>query len=158
MIDVFKNEHDWLSNFYISPFTVNGVVFKTNEHYFAACKTLDPELCRFIIEAPSAKEAKRRGRLVTMRPDWDRVKFTVMAAGLWYKFTQHPELEEKLIATGTEKLVEGNWWHDNLWGDCRCGNKDGRHPQCLQPGKNALGQFLMSLRNVFQTTRMLLNG
>ena len=56
-----------------------------------------------------------------------------MLTGLRYKFS-NPDLKEKLLATGNEELVEGNWWGDQYWGIC-----DGI-------GKNKLGKLLMKVR------------
>ena len=51
-----------------------------------------------------------------------------------------PELREKLLATKDAELIEGNWWHDNFWGNCLCSKcKD------IQ-GKNMLGKLLMKER------------
>jgi predicted NAD-dependent protein-ADP-ribosyltransferase YbiA (DUF1768 family) len=52
-------------------------------------------------------------------------------------------------------MIEGNWWHDNFWGDCYCNNKSGKHPECLKPGLNKLGLLLMNLRRYFQDIRMM---
>lgn len=156
MISEFRGQYDWATNFYHkAPFYVHGQKFKTSEHYFAACKTLDANWCQRIIGADTAADAKRLGRQCPCQPEWGRVRVNVMSQAIWYKFTQHPELQEKLIATGTQVMVEGNWWHDNFWGDCYCNDKDGRHPECLQPGKDALGLLLMNLRTYFQTIQMI---
>ena len=62
-----------------------------------------------------------------------------MYQGLKLKFSD-PILKEKLLATGNEKLEEGNWWHDNFWGNCYC-------PKCKNiEGVNKLGKLLMLLR------------
>jgi predicted NAD-dependent protein-ADP-ribosyltransferase YbiA (DUF1768 family) len=53
------------------------------------------------------------------------------------------ELARLLCATGDIPLVEQNTWHDNYWGDCRCGR-----PSCGEPGKNYLGGILMAARLV----------
>lgn len=61
------------------------------------------------------------------------------------KFNSNPEIAEKLIATYPETLVEGNHWHDNTWGDCSCA-------RCRDiPGKNLLGQILMTVRDELRT-------
>eukprot|EP00766_Chilomastix_caulleryi_P006801 gnl/Chilomastix_caulleri/928.p1 GENE.gnl/Chilomastix_caulleri/928~~gnl/Chilomastix_caulleri/928.p1 ORF type:complete len:72 (+),score=16.91 gnl/Chilomastix_caulleri/928:250-465(+) len=65
---------------------------------------------------------------------------TEMEKILEAKFTQNPELKKLLLKTGNAKLVEGNTWHDNFWGDCRCGKCKGKQ------GENHLGKMLMALR------------
>jgi ribA/ribD-fused uncharacterized protein len=157
MVQEFRGQYDWASNFYTkAPFIAHNINFKSSEHYFACFKTLDSVWCQRIIDAPTPKEAKKLGKQCPLREDWSLVQVPVMAQGVWYKFSQNPDIQKKLMLTDPMKLEEGNWWHDNFWGNCRCNNKDGRHPQCLEPGKNALGQILMAFRNVFLTTGKLM--
>ena len=99
-------EYRFLSNFYPSPFTVDGLRFETNEHFFQSRKTLDPTQAERVRAAPTALEAKRRGRKVTLRPDWESAKLDVMAQGILAKFTQNPDLRAKLLATGDAVLGE----------------------------------------------------
>lgn len=120
----------FLSNFFPSPFTLDGLRYETNEHYFQSQKALDPEEAEWVRTAPTALEAKRRGRRVALRPDWPTVKLEVMARGLEAKFTQNPELRARLIATGDAVL--------------------GEHPRAFR-GKGAdtgkaVGPILMDLR------------
>ena len=62
-----------------------------------------------------------------------------MKFGLTEKF-RIPELREKLLATGNEELIEGNFWCDNTWGNCLCA-------ECQDiPGRNMLGMLLMKVR------------
>lgn len=156
MIGEFKGEFDWASNFYfMAPFYVKNRLFKSSEHYFAACKTLDPEWCERIINADTAAGAKKQGQKCPLRPGWSIVRVPTMAHALRYKFTQNTDIQRKLIETGTQGMIEGNWWHDNFWGDCRCNNKSGKHPGCLSPGLNKLGLLLMNLRRYFQDIHMI---
>jgi ribA/ribD-fused uncharacterized protein len=139
MIAMFDGKYAFLSNFEQSPFTVDGVTFPTVEHWFQAFKTLDPQEFRDIAAAETPGKAKRMGRHVTLRPDWEEVKVDVMREGLRKKFAI-PEFRVKLLATGDEELMEGNTWHDNTWGNCVCS-------KCQNiPGRNMLGMLLMELR------------
>ena len=139
MIDVFDGEFAFLSNFYPSPITENGITYPTVEHYFQAQKTLDINERHAIAAADTPGRAKRMGRLVTLRPDWEKVKIDVMRRGLELKF-QESFLRVRLIGTGSHELVEGNTWHDNTYGDCKC-------TRCKSiVGKNILGKLLMDLR------------
>jgi ribA/ribD-fused uncharacterized protein len=86
--------------------------------------------------------------MVDLRPGWDEtVRFEVMAAVLRAKFGHHPGRVEALLSTGAAVLVEGNTWHDQTWGDCRCGRA-----ACAERGANHLGRLLMELRNQLQAT------
>ena len=139
MIAMFDGKYAFLSNFEQSPFTVDGITFPTVEHWFQAFKTLDPQEFRAIAAAETPGKAKRMGRHVTLRPDWEEVKVDVMREGLRKKFAI-PEFRVKLLATGDEELMEGNTWHDNTWGNCVCA-------KCQNiPGRNMLGMLLMELR------------
>jgi len=131
-ITSFTGKYAFLSNFYF----LNG---KTVEHYFQAAKT-DNSLERSkIMEALTPHEAKHFGRKVTLRPDWEEVKIPIMIELLNNKFEDR-QLSDMLVDTGDSLLVEGNTWHDNVWGNCI-----GR--ECVnQPGHNWLGVILMSLR------------
>jgi ribA/ribD-fused uncharacterized protein len=132
-----------LSNFFSSPITYEGITYPTNEHFFQAMKTLDIEERKKIAAAETPGKAKRMGRTIKLRPDWEKIKIDVMQEGLRLKFS-HPDLAQKLIETGDEELIEGNWWHDNTWGSCYCA-------ECIRkPGRNLLGMLLMELRKEIQ--------
>lgn len=136
MIASFKGEYSFLSNFFPAP--VFG--FPTVEHYYQAAKSMDPEHHRAILATPYPGRAKRLGRRVGLRPDWEDVKFKVMERGLREKF-KISEMKKALLATGDAELLEGNVWHDNEFGNCWC-------PKCREiPGKNMLGKLLMRIRS-----------
>ena len=134
MINRFIDEYEFLSNFYPSPiYDDAGKEYPTVEHYFQAMKTLDSKKRELIRLAESPGKAKRIGRLVQFREDWEDRKLDIMEKALIQKF-QIPELREKLLATGDEELVEGNFWNDTYWGVCK------------ENGENHLGKLLMSIR------------
>lgn len=139
-IDNFDGEFAFLSNFYPSPI-VDGIEFPTVEHYFQAHKTIRYNDFKKIAAAGSPGLAKRLGRSIDLRADWEEVKLPTMKNALRLKFAD-PTLRAKLIATGDAELIEGNLWHDNTWGDCRCA-------RCLDiPGQNQLGKLLMEVRSL----------
>lgn len=140
-VPMFSGDLAFLSNFDDTPFHVASLgVVATAEHAFNALKSTDPQQRAWVIGAPSASEAKKRGRRVALRPDWDfggRVQ--AMQRVLVAKFAV-PALNERLIATGTLHLIETNGWCDIFWGACFC-------PQHQAvPGVNMLGELLMALR------------
>jgi ribA/ribD-fused uncharacterized protein len=136
MIDSFTGDFDFLSNFYpssIVPWSL-GEEFLTVENAFQASKTFD-RVERKNIMAASPGEAKRLGRKVLLRPDWEDVKIDVMRKCLKLKFLYGTRLADKLVATHPHELVEGNYWGDTFWGVC-----DGE-------GENWLGRLLMERRD-----------
>ena len=143
MIVEFDGDYAFLSNFYPSSIYHEGITYPTNEHFFQAMKTLDIDERKAIAAAETPGMAKRMGRNVKLRSDWEKIKVDVMRLGLILKFTD-AKLAEKLIATGDEELVEGNWWHDQTWGSCFCAD------HCRTPGRNLLGMLLMELRKDLQ--------
>ena len=143
MIVEFDGDYAFLSNFYPSSIYHEGITYPTNEHFFQAMKTLDISERKAIAAAETPGLAKRMGRNVKLRSDWEKIKVDVMRLGLILKFTD-AELAEKLVATGDEELVEGNWWHDNTWGNCHC-------TACSRKGgRNLLGMLLMEVRKELQ--------
>lgn len=139
MINCFDGKYMFLSNFYESPIKDDqGIEYPTVEHYFQAAKTLDENERRMIAAAATPGQAKRMGRAVTLRSDWEAVKSYYMELGLRLKF-QNPDLAAKLIATGDEELIEGNTWGDRIWGVYN------------GEGENRLGKLLMKIRDELKT-------
>ena len=145
-IEEFDGEYAFLSNFFETPVTICGRTWKTAEAAFQAAKTLVKSERDAIFNAPTPGKAKRLGRTCTIRPDWEDIKVHVMADIVRAKFTQNPELRQKLLDTGHTMLIEGNYWHDNFWGICGS--------DCIknEPGviHNALGVILYSIREEFR--------
>lgn len=148
MIDCFDKEWAFLSNFYWNEIEFNGITYPTNEHFFQAMKTLDENERRAIANCRTPGQAKRMGRRVALRPDWENVKEDIMFTGLCIKFSDE-QLADWLLETGDEELVEGTTWHDNEWGNCSC-------PKCQHiEGKNKLGKLLMKVRGMIKEERGL---
>jgi ribA/ribD-fused uncharacterized protein len=136
-INSFSDDHDYLSNFFYSDVVYEGILYPSIENAFQAAKTLSVEERRqFVSRLPG--QAKRLGRKIKLRPDWEEIKIQVMTDLVRYKFNVHADLKQKLLATGDAELVEGNTWHDTFWGVC-----DG-------VGRNELGKILMQARAEFQ--------
>lgn len=131
VIREFQGEYMFLSNFYMAPVTYNGFHFTNSEAAFQAAKCPD-RMAEFCGLDPSS--AKRLGRRVALRPDWDRIKYEVMYDVCKAKFAQNPDLLNLLLATGDAELIEGNTWGDRVWGVCE------------GTGENNLGKILMRLR------------
>lgn len=150
MIERFEGEYSFLSNFAPSPLTFYhptlGECDALNvEMAYQACKTDVKEEILDILVAPTPGRAKRLGRKATMRTNWHDVRLLNMGILVRLKFTQNPKLAERLLATGEETLIEGNWWHDNFWGVCDCRGCFGG-----SMGQNNLGKLLMDVRKELQ--------
>lgn len=138
VISKFNGDFDFLSNFFSSPIRYEGMVYPTVEHAFQAAKTMDMAKRREIAGLPTPGAAKRAGRQVTLRPDWEEVKVDIMETLLREKFS-NPHLNFCLRITDGHFLEEGNNWHDNFWGVCHC-------ERCGGNGRNQLGKLLMKIR------------
>lgn len=134
-ISSFKDEYDFLSNFYLHDVEFDGVIYKSIEHAYCAAKTLDPDERWLIQSATTSGKAKKLGRNITLRDDWDKIKFNIMLDLLRKKFKPGTELAEKLLDTQNAYLEEGNWWGDVIWGVCK------------GKGLNMLGKLLMQVRD-----------
>lgn len=145
MINYFDGKFDFLSNFYPSMITDGEIWFPTVEHYYQAAKAKNKEDYKAIAAAPTPGKAKKLGREAEMRADWEEVKDDIMLEALRQKFS-HKLLKEKLLATGEERLEEGNYWHDNIWGKCYC-------VECQNTvGQNKLGKMLMKIREEIKSS------
>jgi ribA/ribD-fused uncharacterized protein len=137
-ITAFRGDFFFLSNFYPCAVTVEGMTYPSSEHAFQAMKTLDSVERAQVCDAASPILARRKGKKVTLRPEWETYRFTAMEMVLRAKFSD-PELARKLAATGDRELIEGNTWRDTTWGAIK--TKDG-----TWKGQNRLGKLLMALR------------
>ena len=117
-ITSFQGEYAFLSNFYYAPVIFEATQYITSEAAYQAAKTLDKKERLKIRKAKTPGAAKKLGQKVTLRDDWEDIKWDVMFGIVWQKFTQNKDLTEKLLATGDAELVEGNWWGDVTWGVC----------------------------------------
>jgi len=130
---------NWFSNFIPNdkPFIYKGIKYYTVENFYQAMKTLDPEE-RKAIAAATPSIAKKLGKKVKLREDWESIKLSVMKYALKKKFAPGTSWHTKLMATGNEEIVELNNWNDVYWGR----TLDGR-------GENHLGKLLMKLREEY---------
>lgn len=134
-INSFRNEYFFLSNFYNCIVEIEGIKFNNAEAAFQAMKC-EEKSDREIFKSLSASEAKRLGRRVKLRPNWNLLRMKYMKEIILDKFNRNSELKEKLLATGNAELIEGNTWNDKFWGvNIYTG-----------VGENHLGKILMEVR------------
>lgn len=132
MINSFRGKYDFLSNFYLCTVKYDGLTFTNAEAAFQSAKVTDMDSRKQFCNLPPA-QAKRLGRTVQLRKDWENVKDQVMYDVLRAKFS-NKKLCLLLLCTGDKELVEGNWWDDTYWG------------VFSGKGENKLGNLLMQLR------------
>ena len=148
MINEFRNEYYFLSNYYpcFVEIRYDGnnlpVLFKNAEAAFQASKAQSfSEFVSFASLDPAT--AKKKGRRINLRPDWEEIKDSIMTTIVYNKFLQNKELADKLLATGDEELIEENTWNDTYWGICN------------GVGKNQLGKTLMRAREYIKHCRLM---
>lgn len=133
----FRGEYWLLSNFYNCSIEYEGKIYPSVENAFQASKVLDEDE-REIFTKCTPVEAKRLGRKVKLRDDWEEVKVLIMTELIFTKFRMK-ELSN-LLQNVSEDIVEHNTWHDNFWGVCTCSKCNGR-------GANVLGIILCKVRD-----------
>lgn len=140
MISHFRKEYNWLSNFAPATIEYGNMVFSSVELFYIAMKTKD-EMMRWNISLVDSSEAgkfKKISKTWELREDWDKIKLEVMEFGLRQKFHQEP-FKSKLIETGNQNIVEGNYWNDEFWGVNLKVNPN--------VGENHLGRLIMKIRD-----------
>ncbi len=134
-----ENPYGYLSNFSPHSIYLDGADWSTVEHYYQAQKFVGSP-SEFVIPliaaapTPEAAAALGRDRTLILRSDWEQVKRTIMRAAVLQKFMSHSDIQQQLLATGDETLVEDSP-RDYYWG---CGAD--------RTGHNYLGKILMNVR------------
>lgn len=142
------------SQWWASPFTVDGVKFNTAEHWMMAQKALlfdDKEIYEQVIMAKSPAEAKALGRQVRNFDEatWNNKRFEIVLKGSLEKFTQHEDLKAFLLNTKERVLVEASPV-DSIWGIGLAADSDKAENPKLWNGLNLLGFALMEVRDIIK--------
>jgi len=139
------------SQWWLSSFEVDKVIYKTAEHWMMAKKAelfKDDEVLKKILLAKSPAEAKKLGREVKNYNEtlWLAARFEIVKEGNFYKFSQNPELKTFLLNTNDRVIVEASPV-DAIWGIGMASD----HTDALNPkkwkGLNLLGFALMEVRD-----------
>ena len=141
MITEFQGHYRFLSNFWPINITDGQFLYPSVEHAYQAHKTNDLGQRKRISHMNTPGMAKRASRGLVIRDDWNDVKYDIMLGFVRQKFTDTLsfDLGQKLVATGSQPIIEGNRWHDNYWGSCHCNRHNG-------DGQNKMGEILMLIR------------
>ena len=132
-ITSFSDEYSWLSNFHPVPIHWMGLDFASVEHAYQASKCEYEEDCLKFTGSISPGQAKRLGRAIEVRADWNKIRLSVMMNLTTQKY-KDPTLRDMLLSTGSALIIEGNTWKDTFWGVCN------------GVGENNLGKIIMSVR------------
>ena len=143
------------SQWYPSPFVVDGVTYATAEHWMMAQKALlfeDEEIFQKIIAAEKPAVAKALGREVrNFDADvWNQSAYAIVVEGNQHKFTQNVELKTFLLTTKDKVLVEASP-ADAIWGIGLAQDAADAPNPFRWPGTNLLGFVLMEVRDNFKS-------
>lgn len=145
VISRFSGPTRFLSNFYAVPhrIRIDDHEVPTVEHGYQMAKTSkDHWKTLMSFTARACGEMKRAAKSMKQHPRWTpEVAMNTMRSLLRQKFRRGTVLARKLVSTGNTLIIEGNYWHDNYWGDCSC-------DRCAKTeGMNHMGRLLMEIRN-----------
>ncbi|MCC7246955.1 MAG: NADAR family protein [Saprospiraceae bacterium] len=142
MIEHFRDEHRWLSNFYPCIILFRGKRYPSVEYAYMSAKSDDKSWKRMCADTRVKQgEIKKKSRHLTLVANWDDIKVDVMRTCLELKFAQEP-FKTWLLETGEIHLQEGNTWGDTFWGV----------DETTGEGQNMLGQLIMEIRQQIQST------
>jgi ribA/ribD-fused uncharacterized protein len=139
-----------LSQWWPAPFSVNGVIYPTAEHFMMAEKARlfgDENVREQVLKAGSPQTAKQLGRQVKnfKEQEWIGARFQLVVTGNLAKFIQNRELAKYLFGTGDKVLVEASPV-DRIWGiGLAADNEQAMNPEQWR-GLNLLGFALMEVR------------
>lgn len=136
----------YLSQWYYAPMTINGQRYSCAEQYYMVAKAVafnDLDTALKVLATPRPQEMKNLGKQIKGFDEnkWNTMKYGIVVNGNRAKFTQHPELLEKLRQTGGATLVELSPY-DTVWGV----GTTSPNPEHWR-GQNLLGKALMQIRH-----------
>lgn len=143
-----------LSQWYDCKFMIDGITYLCAEHYMMAQKAKlfgDNEIFKEILDATEPSKMKALGRMVKGYNEelWDKHKFNIVFDGNLAKFSQNKELQEFLLSTGDDILVEASPY-DKIWGIGMRYNEEGVTEPLSWKGLNLLGFALMQVRDLLR--------
>ncbi len=143
-------ENGYLSNWYLSDFTVDGTAYSSMEQYMMHQKALlfqDTAIAQQILATSNVGKIKALGRSVHHYDDilWNGLRQIIVYKGLLEKFRQNDELKNRLLATSPDILAECAV-QDKIWGIGLSMKDDRRFDLSQWQGQNLLGFSLMCVR------------
>lgn len=143
-------ENGYLSNWYLSEFTIDDIAFSSMEQYMMYEKAIlfhDQETAEKILQTDNVAEIKALGRTVQNFDDtvWGQSREEIVYKGVFEKFRQNPELRKRLERTGEEVIAECAV-KDRIWGIGLSMKDEDRFCVDRWKGQNLLGKILMDVR------------
>ena len=150
----FHNENEengYLSNWYPSTFSINGIGYSSMEQYMMYSKAVcfkDDKVAKQILATEDCAKIKAFGRNVTGYDEnmWNGVRQIIVYEGLLAKFSQNVALQKQLKETGKAFLAECAV-KDRIWGIGLSMNDPNRFDRDRWQGQNLLGYTLMMVRD-----------
>ena len=152
MITKFKGQYEFLDPAYYCLAEYDGEFYNSAEAAFLAAQ-FDSAYFRSMFRNPVLPiwRARELAKKLQQRHDWTpALSIEIMRQITLDKFSRTPTLRAALLPTRNERIVAENNWHEQFWGHCTCATrpgKYGRRSSCSVPGRNHLGEVLMSVRD-----------
>ena len=144
----------WMSNWFLSPFTLDGTDFSSMEQYIMVrkCRLFgDEALAAAVLRTDEPGEQRAIGRQVKDYQEviWAGIRQAVAFRGLYAKFSQNEALKALLLGTGSAVIVECVGI-DAVW-SCGFGLEDEERLDLSRwRGQNILGFALMEVREALR--------
>lgn len=148
-------ENGYLSNWYPSPFTLDGVAFSSMEQYMMYRKAVcfgDDKVAAQILVTEDVAEIKTLGRLVSGYDEslWNGVRQIVVYEGAFSKVLAELRIRGTTEKTGNTVLAE-RAVKDRIWGIGLSMHDSDRLDRTKWQGQNLLGYALMMVREKLRT-------
>ncbi len=143
--------YGYLSNWYLSEFTIKNITFYSMEQYMMYQKAMlfqDIITAEQILQTSNQGHIKMLGRSVKNYDDiiWNGMRQLIVYEGLVAKFQQNEDLHQKLLHTNDAILAECAV-QDRIWGIGLSMTDENRFNISKWRGQNLLGFALMQVRN-----------
>ena len=144
-------ENGYMSNWFLSDFTIDGVKFTSMEQYMMYSKAVcfnDKVIAEQILNTQDVAYIKELGRSVLDYNEniWNGMRQIIIYEGLLAKFTQNDSIRGQLKSTGNAILAECAV-RDCIWGIGLAMDNPKRLDISQWRGQNLLGYALMMVRN-----------
>lgn len=149
-----EEPYGFLSNWYLSPFDLDGIHYSSMEQYIMCQKCIlfgDHATAKKVLLTDDPSEQQKLGKLCSgyINSVWAGARQAIAMRGLLAKFSQNADLKELLLDTRDAYLVECAH-SDKIWA---CGIRLHEHERfdaTKWTGQNILGFALMAVRETIK--------